>query len=69
VRMLPRRGAFFCGAATTKSWLLSRGWPGTCHANAVSWSYTTAALVVYPRTFYTDLNSLWLLAEWHEVKG
>jgi hypothetical protein len=22
----------------------------------------------YPRTFYTDLNGLWLLAEWHEVK-
>jgi hypothetical protein len=21
--------------------------------------------LVYPRTFYTDLNSLWLLAEWH----
>ena len=25
--------------------------------------------LVYLRTFYTDLNSLWLLAEWHEVKG
>jgi hypothetical protein len=21
--------------------------------------------VVCPRTFYTDLNDLWLLAEWH----
>ena len=23
--------------------------------------------VVYPRTFYTDLDTSWLLAEWHEV--
>jgi hypothetical protein len=25
--------------------------------------------LVYPRTVYTDVNSLWLLAEWHEVRG
>jgi hypothetical protein len=24
--------------------------------------------MVYPRIVYTDLNGLWLLAEWHEVK-
>jgi hypothetical protein len=24
--------------------------------------------VVYPRPFYTDVNGLRLLAEWHEVK-
>jgi hypothetical protein len=30
--------------------------------------FETAVIVVYPRTVYTDLNGLWLLGEWHEVR-
>jgi hypothetical protein len=32
---------------------------------AIDFTGFTDHQLVYPRTFYTDLNGLWLLAEWH----
>jgi hypothetical protein len=29
--------------------------------------YAVVDQLVYPRTFYAELDGLWLLAEWHEV--
>jgi hypothetical protein len=27
--------------------------------------HTDDDIMVYPRTFYTDVNGLWLMGEWH----
>jgi hypothetical protein len=31
-------------------------------------AHAASIRLAYPRIVYTDLNGLWLLAEWHEVK-
>jgi hypothetical protein len=32
------------------------------------WHLPVCVPLMYPRTYSTDVDDLWLLAEWHEVK-